>query len=68
MIKGIENLTKSQREMILKLNDMQRDCIESPSVKRGLELVEVWTDENNIVCGKCKNGIWYHYLENGTWY
>lgn len=67
MIKGIEKLTKEQRTVLLNTNNLQRDCVESPALKRELELVETWVNDEGIVCGRVKNGNWYHY-KNGAWY
>lgn len=36
--------------------------------KAGIKITEVWVDERNNVCVKLKNGDWYHYTKDGTWY
>ena len=36
--------------------------------KDGMEIIETWIDENNTVCVRLKNGEWYHYTKDGTWY
>ncbi len=36
--------------------------------KKGMEIIETWIDENDCVCVRLKNGEWYHYSKDGTWY
>lgn len=67
MIKGIEKLTEEQRKLMLKVNELHTKIV-GTDYKPGMEIIETWTDENNTVCVRLKNGDWYHYTKNGTWY
>lgn len=67
MIKGIENLTQEQKDLMFRVNKLHTDCVGS-YYKSGMEIVEVWLNENNTVCVKLKNKEWYHYLSEGTWF
>ena len=67
MIKGIEKLTEDQKELMLKINKLHTQIVGS-DYKSGMEIIETWLDENNTVCVRLKNGEWYHYSEDGTWW
>lgn len=67
IIEGIETLTDEQVEHIYRVNDIHRDCVGN-DYKADMLIKKVWVDEAGITCVKLKNGEWYHYLENGTWY
>lgn len=67
MIKGIEKLTKEQVEHMKKVNELHTDCV-GLEYKEGMEIVETWINENNTVCVRLKNGDWYHYTKDGTWF
>ena len=67
MIMGIEKLTEEQIEHMKKVNKLHTDCV-GLDYKDGMEITEVWIDENNTVCVRLKKGDWYHYLKDCTWY
>ena len=67
MIKGIEKLTKEQEDLMKKTNKLQTEIV-GLDYKDGMEIIETWIDENNTVCVRLKNGEWYHYTKDGTWY
>ena len=67
MIKGIENLTQEQKELMFRVNKLHTDCVGS-DYKSGMEIVETWLNENGTVCVRLKNKEWYHYLPEGTWF
>ena len=67
MIKCIEKLTEKQIEHMERVNKLHTDCV-GLDYKAGMKITEVWIDENNTVCVRLKNGDWYHYLKDGTWY
>lgn len=67
MIKGIKKLTKEQKDHMERVNKLHTDCV-GTDYKAGMEITKVWLDENNTVCVRLKNGYWYHYTKNGTWY
>ena len=67
MIKGIEKLTDEQREHMQKVNKSHVAAVGN-DYKEGMQIIEAWIDENNIVCVRLKNEKWYHYTKNGTWY
>ena len=67
MIKGMEKLTKEQVEHMKKVNKLHTDCV-GLEYKEGMEIVETWINENNTVCVRLKNGDWYHYTKDGTWF
>ena len=67
MIKGIEKLTKEQKDLMEKTNNLHTEIV-GLDYKEGMETIETWIDENNTVCVRLKNGEWYHYTKDGTWY
>lgn len=67
MIKGIKKLTEEQKDLMLKTNKLHTDCVGS-DYKSEMEIIETWLDEKNTVCVRLKNGQWYHYSKDGTWY
>lgn len=67
MVKGIEKLTEEQKQHMARVNKLHTDCVGN-DYKAGMEVVEVWVDERNNVCVRLKNGDWYHYLKDNTWY
>ncbi|HHY08908.1 MAG TPA: hypothetical protein GX530_10445 [Corynebacteriales bacterium] len=67
MIKGIEKLTEKQIEHMERVNNHHTDCV-GLDYKAGMEIIEAWVDERDNVCVRLKNGDWFHYLKDGTWY
>lgn len=67
MIKGIEKLTEKQIEHMERVNKHHTDCV-GLDYKAGMEIIEAWVDERDNVCVRLKNGEWFHYLKDGTWY
>lgn len=67
MIKGIEKLNQEQRDHMERVNKLHTDCV-GLDYKSGMEIVETWVDENDTVCVRLKNGSWYHYTKDCTWY
>ena len=67
MIKGIEKLTKEQKDLMEKTNKLHTEIV-GLDYKKGMEIIETWIDENNTVCVRLKNKEWYHYSKDGTWY
>ena len=67
MIKGIEKLTEEQKDLMKKTNELHTKIV-GMDYKEGMEIIETWLDENNTVCVRLKNGEWYHYTKDGTWY
>ena len=67
MIKGINKLTEEQMDLMERVNKLHTDCVGN-DYKAGMKIIQVWLDENNTVCVRLKNGEWYHYTKNGTWY
>jgi|ADurb_Cas_01_Slu_FD_contig_31_1604497_length_760_multi_3_in_0_out_0_2 uncharacterized protein (UPF0335 family) len=67
MIKGIEKLTEEQKDLMFRVNKLHTDCV-GLDYKAEMEIVETWVDERNNVCVRLKNGDWYHYLKDSTWY
>jgi len=67
MIKGIEKLTEKQIEHMERVNKHHTDCV-GLDYKAGMEIIEAWVDERDNVCVRLKNGDWFHYLKDGTWY
>lgn len=67
MIKGIEKLSKEQKDLMEKTNKLHTEIV-GLDYKEGMEIIETWIDENNTVCVRLKNGEWYHYTKDGTWY
>ena len=67
MIKGIEKLTEEQNNLMKKTNELHTKIV-GMDYKDGMEIIETWIDENNTVCVRLKNGEWYHYTKDGTWY
>jgi len=65
MIKGTEKLTPTELEFALKVNEDQKKAFGSES--NDYDVTEVWK-KDNVICVKLRNGDWYHYLNNGTWY
>ena len=64
MIKGIEKLTKEQKDHMEKVNKLHTDCV-GLDYKAGMKIVETWIDKNNTVCVRLKNGDRYHYTHAG---
>ncbi len=67
MIKGIEKLTQEQKDLMNKTNKLHTEIV-GLDYKKGMEIIETWIDENDCVCVRLKNGEWYHYSKDGTWY
>jgi hypothetical protein len=67
MIKGIEKLSEEQKDLMERVNKLHTQIVGN-DYKPGMEIIETWIDENNIVCVRLKNGEWYHYTKNGEWY
>ncbi len=67
MIKGIEELTEEQKDLMKKTNELHTKIV-GMDYKEGMEIIETWLDENNTVCVRLKNKEWYHYTKDGTWY
>ena len=67
MIKGIEKLTKEQVEHMERVNKKHTDGV-GLDYKAGMKIIEVWLDEKNTICVRLKNGNWYHYSKDCTWY
>ena len=67
MIKGIEELTEEQKDLMKKTNELHTKIV-GMDYKEGMEIIETWIDENNTVCVRLKNKEWYHYTKDGTWY
>ena len=67
MIKGIEKLTEEQKDHMEKVNKLHTDCV-GTDYKAGMEITETWIDESGTVCVRLKNGNWYHYAKDDTWY
>ncbi len=67
MIKGIEKLTNEEIEHMERINKLHTDCVGN-DYKADMKIVEAWIDERNNVCVRLKNGEWYHYTKDGTWY
>ncbi len=66
MIIGIHKLSKEQKDLMFRTNELHTKCVGN-DYKDGMKITKVWLDENNTVCVKLRNGEWYHYYENGTW-
>lgn len=54
-------------EHMKKVNKLHTDCV-GLDYKAGMEIVETWIDERENVCVRLKNGEWYHYTKDNTWY
>ena len=67
MIKGIEKLSEEQKDLMQRVNKLHTKVVGS-DYKAGMKITETWIDENNIVCVRLKNGEWYHYTKDNTWY
>lgn len=67
MIKGIEKLSKEQKDLMLETNKEHRKIV-GKDYKPGMEIKETWLDKNNTVCVRLKNGNWYHYTGKGEWF
>ena len=67
MIKGIEKLSEEQKQLMLKTNKLHTEIVGN-DYKSGMEIVETWLNKRDIVCVRLKNGEWYHYLKDNTWY
>ena len=67
MIKGIEKLTEEQKELMKKTNELHTQIVGN-DYKDGMEITETWLDENKTVCVRLKNGEWYHYSKDSTWW
>ena len=67
MIKGIEKLSKEQKDHMKKVNELHTKAV-GLEYKAGMEIIETWIDERENVCVRLKNGDWYHYLKDNTWY
>ena len=67
MIKGIEELTEEQKDLMKKTNELHTKIV-GMDYKEGMEIIETWLDKNNTVCVRLKNKEWYHYTKDGTWY
>lgn len=67
MIKGIEKLSQEQKDHMERVNKLHTDCV-GLDYKAGMKITEVWIDERNNVCVRLRNGDWYHYTKDGTWY
>ncbi len=67
MIKGIEKLTKEQIAHMERVNELHTKCV-GLDYKEGMKIVETWVNERDTVCVRLKNGDWYHYTKEGTWF
>lgn len=67
MIYGADKLSKEQRELMHRVNELHTKCVGN-EYKAGMEIVKAWVNDKGIVCVKLLNGEWYHYTENGKWY
>lgn len=67
MIYGADKLSKEQRELMYRVNELHTKCVGN-EYKAGMEIVKAWVNDKGIVCVKLLNGEWYHYTENGKWY
>lgn len=67
MIKGIEKLSKEQKELMYRVNKIHTQCVGS-DYKDGMKIKEVWLDENDCVCVRLMGGDWFHYTIKGEWY
>lgn len=65
MIPGSEKMTTEEMDFTLKVNENQRRAFGTDS--RDYEISKVWK-QDGVICVKLRNGDWYHYLNNGTWY
>ncbi len=67
MIKGLDSLSNEQKELLFRVNELHTKCVGS-DYKEGMQVIETWINENNILCVRLKNGQWYHYNEKSEWY
>ena len=67
MIQGIEKLTDEQRDLMQRVNKKHISAVGN-DYKESFKAIETWIDKDNIVCVRLKNGEWYHYTSQGTWY
>ncbi len=67
MIKGIENLSGEQKELMKKINESHTEMV-GRDYKAEMRITETWVNKKGVVCVRLKNGDWYHYLNDGTWY
>lgn len=67
MIKGIDGLTEEQKDLMLATNKLHTKIVGN-DYKENMKIIETWVDEYNCVCVRLKNGKWYHYAKDGTWY
>ena len=67
MIKGLDSLSSEQQELLFRVNEFHTKCVGS-DYKDGMEIIETWVNENNTVCARLKNGNWYHYTQDNTWF
>ena len=67
MIKGIEKLNNKQVELMLRVNKLHTKAV-GKDYKEGMKITRVWINENNTICVMLKNGEWYHYLKDNTWF
>lgn len=65
MIKGINKLNEEQLDHIYRVNKLH---IEMSGNSKNMEITETWIDGNGCTCVRLKNGDWYHYSKNNTWY
>ena len=67
MIEGYDKLSKEQRELIHRVNELHSKCVGN-EYKAGMEILKVWVNDKGIVCVHLLNGEWYHYTESHKWY
>ena len=67
MIEGADKLSKEQRELMHRVNELHTKCVGN-EYKAGMEIVKAWVNDIGIVCVKLLNGVWYHYTEYHKWY
>lgn len=66
-IKGLEKLTLEQQELMKSTNERHTLCV-GGEYKEGMQIIEAWTNEDNCVCVRLKNGQWFHYTKAKEWY
>ncbi len=64
-IRGIDNLTQEQKELLEKVHRLQVIAMGGPE---GMDIVKAWIDEDETLCVRVENGEWYHYGEDITWW
>ncbi len=65
-IRGIDNLTQEQVELMERVNKVHTSCVGN-DYKAGMKIIEAWIDEDNVLCVRLENGSWFHYYKDVTW-